>query len=132
MTPLILDYDVVWEDEFAVHAGVQLLSKQNDTNIAANKNVKPGSLTQAINNDIKRRADSDHSNDNDDIKHKNARKATRLAIQQCMDKHIDANIDLLQMCAQEWQSSRLWRTIAKCIDRAIINTTDTDPENKST
>ena len=72
MTAMIQDFNVVWDDEHAVHAGLELLIKPAGTNIATKINKKPMSLSAAVHRAIDKHIENDNTGNNEQKKHKNA------------------------------------------------------------
>ena len=44
LVPLIIDFDVAWDDNYTVHAALNVLFKPQGTNIITNRNLKPAAL----------------------------------------------------------------------------------------
>ena len=121
MLPHVKAFNVCWSDDFTVHAGLQVIIATNDDPIQVHRNRKPTPLTTMIDSTIKRLAST--LTGNDDQNHKESRKTIRARIHSAIDAHISTNAKLLHEYARNNDTHILWRCIARCIERGIIDIT---------
>ena len=126
MTAMVQDFNVTWDDDYAVHAGLELMIQPAGTNIATKRNHKPASLSDAVKRAIDMHVEYNATDHNQERKQHDARKHITQRIHTSMDKLIDQHIQQLHDAAEQCDTTTLWRTIAKCIERAIGHATGCD------
>ena len=71
-------------------------------------------------------------NDNDETKHKKAKDQVLDEVKNNMDSHFNWWCEQLHHHAGNHNTDALWRTIAKCIERGIVDTLNLDNRTKDT
>ena len=93
----------------------------NDDPIQVHRNWKPTPLTTMIDSAVKRLASTLTGNDNQN--HRESRNTIRARIHDAIDEPISTNAKLLHEYARNNDTHMLWRCIARCIERGIIDVT---------
>ena len=83
-------FNVVWTDEYPVHATVQALFEVDQEPITTTKNIMQASLTDAFERYVKEKAEESDL-DNKDVAHKKAKKETLERAHRYMDQLLADN-----------------------------------------
>lgn len=88
LLPLVAGFNVHWENIYTVHACMRVLIRLDGPPHCVKRNYKPISLANIVAEEIDNAMKEDESDDNDQVKRKNARNTVRENIKQRIGEHI--------------------------------------------